>query len=57
MRTPDELLEFATTNVAYRRARGNLHYRAVDALLLALLNLEWVRICTFFEHFKVRGQR
>jgi hypothetical protein len=33
MRTPDQLLEFATTNVAYRRARGNLHYRAVDALL------------------------
>jgi hypothetical protein len=33
MRTPYELLEFATTNIAYRQARGNLQYRAVDALL------------------------
>lgn len=33
MRTPDELLQFATTNVAFRRARENLQYRAIDALL------------------------
>ncbi|CAB3730447.1 hypothetical protein LMG22037_05532 [Paraburkholderia phenoliruptrix] len=32
MRTTHQLLDFAVTNVAYREARGNLHYRAIDAL-------------------------